>query len=113
VADFHTLRHTFITRFARSGISPTVAKTLARHSTITLTLDRYTHTLLGDLRGALEKLPELDTTQQKGQLTMTGTDGTRTQTSIQSRQQSSVHQDMPADTSGKQDDGQEEITAEK
>jgi len=100
VADFHVLRHTFITRLARSGISPTVAKTLARHSTVTLTLDRYTHTLFGDLRGALEKLPELDTRQQKGQLAMTGTDGAGPKTSMQSSQQSSVHQDTPADTCG-------------
>ena len=59
IADFHALRHTFITRLARSGIAPAVAKSLARHSTITLTMDHYTHTLVEDERSALARLPEL------------------------------------------------------
>ena len=45
--------HTFITWRVRSGVTPAVAKTLARHSTITLTLDYYTHVLVGDDRAAL------------------------------------------------------------
>ena len=45
VADFHALRHTFITRLARSGVAPAVAKSLARHSGPTLTMDHQTHTL--------------------------------------------------------------------
>ena len=56
VVDFHALRHTFITRLARSGATPAVAKSLARHSTITLTMDHYTHTLIGDERAALDCL---------------------------------------------------------
>ncbi len=59
IADFHALRHTFITRLARSGVAPAVAKSLARHSTITLTMDHYTHTLIEDERAALARLPEL------------------------------------------------------
>jgi integrase len=43
VADFHALRHTFVTRLVKAGVSPKDAQTLARHSTITLTMDRYTH----------------------------------------------------------------------
>lgn len=43
VVDFHALRHTYITRLARSGGAPAVAKSLARHSTISLTIDHYTH----------------------------------------------------------------------
>jgi len=57
VADFHALRHTFITRLARSGVAPAVAKSLARHSTITLTMDHYTHTFIEDERSALARLP--------------------------------------------------------
>ena len=57
--DFHALRHTFITRLARSGVAPAVAKSLARHSTITLTMDHYTHTLIGDERAALDRLPSM------------------------------------------------------
>jgi integrase len=62
VVDFHALRHTFITRLARSGVTPAVAKSLARHSTITLTMDHYTHTLIGDERAALNMLPAITTT---------------------------------------------------
>ena len=59
VVDFHALRHTFITRLARSGVAPAVAKSLARHSTITLTMDHYTHTFIEDERSALAQLPGL------------------------------------------------------
>jgi hypothetical protein len=57
--DFHALRHTFLTNLARSGVHPKVAQALARHSTITLTMDRYTHTVLEDQVKALAKLPDL------------------------------------------------------
>ena len=57
VADFHALRHTFITQLARSGVHPAKAKALARHSTITLTMDVYSHVETDELRGALDMLP--------------------------------------------------------
>jgi len=60
VVDFHALRHTFITRLARSGITPAVAKSLARHSTIVLTMDHYTHVLIEDERAALDRLPTIN-----------------------------------------------------
>ncbi len=49
VFDFHGLRHTFISNLARAGVHPKTAQALARHSTITLTMDRYTHTVREDL----------------------------------------------------------------
>ncbi len=55
VVDFHALRHSFITHLIAAGVNPKLVQTLARHSTITLTLDRYTHVEDGDVRGALEK----------------------------------------------------------
>ncbi len=42
-ADWHALRHTFITNPAGAGVHPRVAQSLAWHCTITLTMDRYTH----------------------------------------------------------------------
>src|SRR6516225_6788106 len=60
VADFHALRHTFITNLANGGVHPKVAQALARHSTITLTMDRYSHTLMGDQADALRVLPDFD-----------------------------------------------------
>lgn len=43
VADFHSLRHQFVTELVRAGVSPKDAKELARHSPISLTMDRYAH----------------------------------------------------------------------
>lgn len=54
VLDFHALRHSYITHLILSGANPKVVQTLARHSTITLTLDRYTHVDADDVRKALE-----------------------------------------------------------
>src|SRR5262249_50709344 len=48
-ADFHALRHSFITLLERSGVSPKTAQELARHSDIRLTMQRYTHKTLHDL----------------------------------------------------------------
>ncbi len=59
-ADFHALRHTYISNLTRGGVHPKLAQTLARHSTVSLTLDRYSHTLVGELSGALDVLPDLD-----------------------------------------------------
>ena len=60
VFDFHSLRHEFISNLARCGAHPKEAQALARHSTITLTMDRYTHLGIVDLSAALERLPQLD-----------------------------------------------------
>ena len=58
VADFHSLRHTFITRLVNSGATVKVAQELARHSTPTLTIGRYAHARLHDLSAALDALPD-------------------------------------------------------
>jgi len=74
VVDFHALRHSFLTRLARSGVVPAVAKSLARHSTIVLTMDHYTHTLIGDERAALDRLPPIQLTASvPGAVRATGT----------------------------------------
>ena len=43
----------------RSGVSPKMAQSLARHSDINLTMSRYTHIGLHDQAAALEALPPL------------------------------------------------------
>jgi len=48
-----------ISSLAASGVHPKVAQVLARHSTITLTMDHHTHLDVMDLVEALEKLPAL------------------------------------------------------
>jgi integrase len=57
VFDFHSLRHQFITNLAMAGVHPKTAQILARHSTIVLTMDRYTHLDTPDQTAALDKLP--------------------------------------------------------
>ena len=74
VADFHALRHTFITNLANSGVHPKTAQQLARHSTIDLTMNRYTHSLLEDLGEAVAGLPELNTPAREA-AAATGTHG--------------------------------------
>ena len=59
VVDFHALRHTFITNLAQGGVHPKTAQALARHSTITLTMDRYSHSRREDEARALSALPDL------------------------------------------------------
>jgi integrase len=81
VFDFPALRHQFISNLARGGASPKEAQALARHSTITLTMDRYTHLGIVDLTAALDRLPKLPGSEapeaQPDQLRATGTDDSR------------------------------------
>ena len=55
-ADFHSLRHTYISMLARRGVHPKEAQALARHSTIGLTMDRYTHANQAALADAVSRL---------------------------------------------------------
>jgi integrase len=56
-ADFHALRHSYITALGRGGVDLRTAQELAGHSTPVLTA-RYSHRRLHDLAGAVEKLPD-------------------------------------------------------
>lgn len=58
-ADFHSLRHTFLSRLSRSSASPKVMKLLARYTTVELTIGRYAHASLHDLASAVAGLPPL------------------------------------------------------
>lgn len=73
-ADWHALRHTFITNLARAGVHPRVAQSLARHCTITLTMDRYTHVLHEQEVDALSRLPDLCIAPTVVESGKTGTD---------------------------------------
>ena len=64
-ADFHSMRHLFITSLERAGVSPKMAQTLARHSDIRLTLGVYTHVELPDCSAAIELLPAPPTGNQQ------------------------------------------------
>ena len=76
-ADFHALRHTYLTLLGRHGVDLRTAQELAGHSTPLLTA-RYTHRHLHDLTGAVNKLPSLVPSMPipvEIPLRMTGTDG--------------------------------------
>jgi hypothetical protein len=55
-ADFHGLRHTYITTVCQTVASQTMAQSLARHSDPRLTA-RYTHLELHDRAAAASQLP--------------------------------------------------------
>lgn len=55
-ADFHALRHTYLTLGGRAGIDLRTLQELAGHQTSHLT-ERYSHRRLYDLAGAVERLP--------------------------------------------------------
>lgn len=57
VADFHALRHSYISLLGSLGNSPKVTQTLARHSDIRLTMNVYSHAQIHDLAAAVEGLP--------------------------------------------------------
>ena len=55
--DLHSLRHTFGTLLARSGVAPRTAMELMRHSDIRLTTNIYQHLELVDTASAVNQLP--------------------------------------------------------
>jgi len=75
VLDFHSFRHTFVSNLLRSGASQTVVKSLARHSTLVLSVDTYGHLEDGEDRVALRNLPKLDVGPEAEAFAATGTDG--------------------------------------
>jgi integrase len=75
-ADFHALRHSFITMVGKAGVSPREHQDLARHSTYALT-SRYSHSRFYDLAAAVQTLPIPTGTPGTDALTLAanGTDG--------------------------------------
>ena len=60
-ADFHALRHTFITNIMKFRINPKTAQSLARHFAIDLTVNVYTSLTVNDQAAAIAALPGLKT----------------------------------------------------
>ncbi len=96
VLDFHAFRHTFITRVVASGVSPKVAQSLARHSDINLTMNRYAHVRLADEARALEALPAIEV--ETASLVGTGTDGFGAQRQAQRTGRTAVQPSTAAST---------------
>jgi site-specific recombinase XerD len=64
-ADFHSLRHTFITNLGRAKVSPKTAQTLARHSDISLTMNIYSHIDQEEQVEAINALPSIPGVKKK------------------------------------------------
>jgi len=58
ILDFHGTRHTYVSAIVAGGASVKTCQELARHSTPTLTIGRYSHARLHDLTAALDALPD-------------------------------------------------------
>jgi len=87
--DFHSLRHTYISRVVESGVSVKVAQELARHSTPTLTIGRYSHVRISDLSTALDGLPATDQPDiETDAMRATGTEDVRSGDAVDPRHMS-------------------------
>ncbi len=78
VADFHSLRGTYISLIVSGGASVKTAQTLARHSTPSLTIGIYAKASVHDLVGSVESLPDLTGDRPQSEavtLAETGTTG--------------------------------------
>jgi integrase len=75
-ADFHALRHSFITMVGKAGVSAREHQDLARHSTYALT-SKYSHSRFYDLSAAVQGLPirMVGPGTEPQSLAATGTDG--------------------------------------
>jgi site-specific recombinase XerC len=79
-AHFHSFRVTYISRVVESGASVKTCQELARHATPDLTIGLYAKTTLRDIRGTIERLPEIGTgapAPEAAAMRATGTDGGR------------------------------------
>lgn len=74
VADFHSLRHSCGSLLAAAGVHPKVAQSIMRHSTIDLTMSRYSHVFAGQEADAVADLPDLSAPKRQA-AQATGTDG--------------------------------------
>jgi len=74
-ADFHSLRHTCGSLLLASGANAKIVQSILRHSTVELSLGRYTHLFAGQESAAVEGLPSLSGEPIKAVIEATGTDG--------------------------------------
>ena len=76
VFDFHGFRHTTGTWLAAQNVHPKVIQRIMRHSTITLTMDRYSHAYRADEAAAIAKLPDIGPSGRE-RVRATGTEDAR------------------------------------
>jgi hypothetical protein len=72
--DFHALRHSCASFLVHAGVDPKTCQELMRHSTVELTLGKYSHVYRGKTSEAVAMLPDFTRPKETEQL-KTGTDG--------------------------------------
>ena len=77
VVDFHCLRHTAGSLLAAAQVHPKVAQSIMRHSSIELTMSRYTHVYAGQETAAVAALPDLGQSPVRESARATGTDNVK------------------------------------
>ncbi|MCU0960551.1 MAG: tyrosine-type recombinase/integrase [Pirellulaceae bacterium] len=93
IADFHSLRHTYISRIVAGGASVRTAQELARHSDPRLTIGRYAHAQLHSLTSALDALPNCHPlAAEPAQVGATGTDDSHPRSAWRSAQEAKRRQ---------------------
>lgn len=60
VSDFHSLRSMYVTELVRSGSHPKIVQSLARNSTIEVTMQHYTNATCGRVAGLGRAAPAAD-----------------------------------------------------
>jgi integrase len=63
-ADFHALRHTCLTMVARAGCDLKTLQSIARHSTVSLTMNIYVHPDREREAAAVAALPDFTVTRE-------------------------------------------------
>ena len=71
---FHSLRHTCSSLLVAAGVHPRTIQSVMRHSTVALTMDRYSHILTGQEAQAINALPDFKDPQDET-VRATGTAG--------------------------------------
>lgn len=60
VADFHALRHTFVSRLVRGGETVTETQKLARHASPMMTFGLYAYATTAELARVVSRLPNVE-----------------------------------------------------